>query len=130
MKYLIRITSLDILLIQETKMEEECFLQSAPLFWKYGEGLASSAKGTYGDLGTLWKKYSFDLFHSNSNTHWILSILLHKYSGIHLSLFNIYVPILLMEKKSYWKSIQDSLSSQNIDNIILVGDLNIMLNAK
>ena len=35
-----------------------------------------------------------------------------------------------MEKKSFWQSIQDCLSSQNIDNIILAGDLNITLSFK
>ena len=35
-----------------------------------------------------------------------------------------------MEKKSYWQSIHDILSSQNLDNIILARDLNITLNVK
>ena len=52
-KDLIRIASLDILLIQETKMEEDFFLQSAPLFWKSSEGLAASARGAFAVLGTL-----------------------------------------------------------------------------
>ena len=56
MRDLIRISGPDILLIQETKMEEESFLQSAHLFWKSGKGLAKSAGGTSGGIGTLWKK--------------------------------------------------------------------------
>ena len=80
-------------------MEEACFLQSAPFFWKFCEGLAVSARGASGEIGTLWRKDVFDLIHSVSNTHWILSILLHKDSRIQLSLFNIYVPVLYMEKK-------------------------------
>ena len=111
-------------------MEEESFLHSAPLFWKFGEGLAASARSASRGIGTLWKKDAFELIHSTSNTHWILSILLHKDSGIQLSLFNIYVPILYMEKKSYWQSIHDSLSSQNLDNIILARDLNITLSVR
>ena len=130
MKDLISTTSLNILMIQETKMEEACFLQLAPFFWKFFEGLAVSARGASGGIGSLWRKDGFNLIHSVSNTHWILSILLHKDSSIQLSLFNIYVPILYMEKKSWWKSIQDCLSSQNINNIILVGDLNITLRFK
>ena len=36
----------------------------------------------------------------------------------------------MTEKRDYWKSIQEILSSQKLENIILVGDLNITLNAK
>ena len=82
MKDLIRTACLDILLIQETKMEEACFLQSTPYFWKFSESLAVSARGASGGLGTLWRKDAFDLISSISYTHRILSILLHKDSGI------------------------------------------------
>ena len=102
MKDLIRTVSPNILLIQETKMEEAFFLQSAPFFWKFSKGLAASARGASGGPGTLWRKDAFDLISSVSNTHWILSILLHKDSGIHLSPYNIYIPFLYMEKKSCW----------------------------
>ena len=100
MKDLIRTASPNIFLIQETKMEEPCFLQSTPFFWKFSEGLAVSARGASGGLGTLWRKDAFDLISSVSNTHWILSILLHKDSGTQLSLYNIYVLVLYMEKKA------------------------------
>ena len=53
MKDLIRTASPDILLIQETKMEEGYFLQLAPFFWKFSESLAVSARGASGGLGTL-----------------------------------------------------------------------------
>ena len=43
MRDLIRISSPDIFLIQETKMEEEPFLQATQKFWKTNEGVASSA---------------------------------------------------------------------------------------
>ena len=35
-----------------------------------------------------------------------------------------------MEKRDCWKSIQDTLSSQNPESIILAWDLNITINAK
>ena len=76
------------------------------------------------------EKDSFELIHFIMHTHWILSILLQKESSTQVSIFNIYVPVLLMEKRDCWQSIQDILSSQNPKNIILAGDLNITLNAK
>ena len=62
--------------------------------------------------------------------HWILSILHHKESGVQVSILNIYVPALLSGKKDCWISIQDVLENQRPVNLILVGDLNIMLNSK
>ena len=63
MKYVIRTTSPDILMIQEKKMEA-CFLQLAPFFWKFYEGLAVSARGASGGIGTLWRKDAFNIIHS------------------------------------------------------------------
>ena len=81
MRDLIRISNPDILLIQETIMEEEEFLQTSQMFWKYGEGTVRSARGSSGGIGTVWKKVSFELVQSLSHTHWILSILHHKEYG-------------------------------------------------
>ena len=61
--------------------------------------------------------------------HWILSTLHHKESDIQVSILNIYVPVLMSKKKDCWQSIQEILSSQKLENIILAGDLNITLNA-
>ena len=127
---LIRISSHDILLIKETKMEEESFLQTAQLFWKKGVGIAKSTRGASGGISTLWKKEAFDPIQSYSHTHWILSILHHKESSIQVSILNIYVPALISKKKDCWQSVQKILSSRKPENIILAEDLNITLNAK
>ena len=76
-------------------MEEEGFLQSSQRYWKNSEGIARSARGASGGIGTLWKKEEFDLVQSTSHTHWILSIMHHKESGIQVSILNVYVPALL-----------------------------------
>ena len=58
---LICISNPDILLIQETKLEEERFLQTAELFWKNIDGIARSDRGASGGINTLWKKEAFEL---------------------------------------------------------------------
>ena len=55
MKDLISISSPDILLIQETKLEDVEFLQASNTFWKNSEDLAVSARGASGGVGMLWK---------------------------------------------------------------------------
>ena len=47
MKDLISLAQPDILLIQETKMEKDAFLQVSAKFWKKGGGTAISKKGCY-----------------------------------------------------------------------------------
>ena len=97
------------------------------MFWKNSKGIARSAHGASGGIGTLWKNASFELVQSTSHTHWILSILHHKESGSQVSILNVYVLALLSEKK---RRIQESLASQRPVNLILAGDLNITLSTK
>ena len=111
MRDLIQIANPNVLLIQETKLEEEDFLLTSQKFRKNNEGVARSAHGASGGIGTLWKKEAFALTHSISHTHWILTILHHKESGIQVCILNVYVPALLSEKKDCWLSIQDVLAN-------------------
>jgi len=60
--------------------------------------------------------------------HWIHTKLLHKDSGNLVSLFNIYVPQHIEEKKNCWETLQDFLQKTDLENIILGGDLNVTLN--
>jgi hypothetical protein len=59
--------------------------------------------------------------------HWIFTQLLHKELGQTVSLFNIYVPQHIEEKIICWQSIQDYLIDNELENIILGGDLNVTL---
>jgi hypothetical protein len=101
MKDLIRITNPDLLLIQETKLEEYEFLQTSERLWKKGAGVAVSARGASGGIGSLCNSSTLELLKKKNYTHWILTNLLHKESGIQVSIFNLYVPVLPEEKKNY-----------------------------
>lgn len=50
---LIRIEVPDILLVQETKLEDSVFLQASKKLWNGSEAKAISARGASGGLGTL-----------------------------------------------------------------------------
>ena len=54
MKDLVRIHNPEILLVQETKMEESAALQAGEKFWKKGTGTAINSRGAYGGIATLW----------------------------------------------------------------------------
>ena len=54
-KDLLRMASPDILLLQETKIEEDSLLSLIKKNWKKDAGMDVSAQGSSGGLATLWK---------------------------------------------------------------------------
>ena len=72
-KDLVRMSSPEILLIQETKMEEPETIQASKKFWKKGEGRAVSARGASGGLATFWNSTTLDLLEGYSTIHWLFT---------------------------------------------------------
>ena len=62
--------------------------------------------------------------------HWIFTEFWHIASKISLSIFNLYVPVNFQEKKECWKSLVDYVDTHVHSNIIVVGDLKIMMDPK
>ena len=79
-------------------MEKETFLQLSKKIWKKGAILAVSSRGASKGIGTLWDEQKFELIESKQYTHWIYTKLLHIETNIQVSLFNIYVPNIFVEK--------------------------------
>jgi exonuclease III len=127
---LIKTSRTDILLIQETKMSQQDSLTVLKNAWSSSKGVADNARGASGGLCTMWNNSKLDLIHSDPRMHWICTQLLHKESGQTVSLFNIYVPQHIDEKRNCWQSIQDYLSENDLENIILGGDLNVTLSTE
>lgn len=117
----------EILLVQETKMEEVVLLQAGKSFWKKGPGIAMSSKGASGGIGTFWNSGLYDLDSEECTMHWIFTKFIHKPSSQTVSLFNLYVPVLFSEKKDCWNSLELALNKLQPDNIIIAGDLNVTL---
>ena len=101
---LISIHQPDILLIQETKMEEDIFLQVSLEFWKKKGKAASSSRGASGGIGTLWDDMKFEAVDIKHNPFWILTQLRQLDTNILVSIFNIYAPNLYAEKKNLLES--------------------------
>ena len=68
-----------------------------------------------------------DLIEDYSTTHWIFTKLQHQDTGYQISLFNIYAPVLLSEKRECWESLNSFLSTNLHDNLVLAGDLTVTL---
>jgi hypothetical protein len=87
--------------------------------WKKGAGATVSARGASRGIGSLWNSSKLKILKTEHYIHWILTILLHKESGIQVSIFNLYVPVLLEEKKDCWNKLKEFLSMHQIENIII-----------
>ena len=110
-KNLLKMEPTDILLLQETKIEEAALLSISNLKWKKNTGVAVSARGTSRGLATLWFDDKFILNSSYITQHWIFTELQHITSNIVISLFNLYVPFYFLEKKFVGNLCQNLWSS-------------------
>ena len=81
-------------------------------------------------IATFWDNSKYDLEVEERSIHWLFTKFLHKDSGHHVSLFNVYVPVSLAEKIICWDSLNSYLSMHNHVNIIIPGDLNVTLAAE
>jgi exonuclease III len=97
--------SLEILMLQETKIEEETLLEINKLKWKKNARKSMSARGSSGSLANLWSDDKFHLERSFETQHWIFTKLHHYSSNITFSLFDIYVPVLYAENKECWQTL-------------------------
>ena len=108
-------------------MEQPETIQASKKFWKKGEGRAVSSRGASGGLATFWNSTSLYLLEDYSTIHWIFTKLQHQEMGHQVSLFNIYAPVLLSEKKECWESLNSFLSTNLHDKLVLAGDMNVTL---
>lgn len=127
MNSLIRLEAPNILLIQETKLEDSTFFQASRKFWKKDGVQAIFARGASGGLESLWNPNKFSLISESLNTHWILLKLQHLESKEIIFLVNVYAPNNAGEKTLCWDSIKNLADLENLENIIIAGDLNLTL---
>ena len=106
-KDLLKLETVDILMLQETKIEGEILQNISSTKWKYDTGKAVSARGSTGGIGTFWSKNSFSLERFSETQHWIYTELRHTASNLTLALFNMYVPVHYEEKRECWRSLLD-----------------------
>ena len=88
-----------IMLVQETKLEENYFLQSSKNFWNKGGTKVVSARGASGGLGTLWNASKLNMVAEKQNVHRLFTKFQHQESKEIFSFFNVYVPVNVGEKK-------------------------------
>ena len=61
MRDLVRINKPEILLVQETKMEDDSTLHAGNTFWKKGPRISNNSRGALGGIATFWDSTLYDL---------------------------------------------------------------------
>ena len=129
-KDLLRMDFPDILLLQETKIQEASLLSLSKKNWKNDAGMVVSACGSSGGLATLWIEELFSLEKSFKTQHWIFIELHHSQSKISFNIFNLYVPVNLQQKTKCLNSLANFLVANALSNLIVAGNLNITMDSK
>ncbi len=128
-RILIITETLDILLIQETKLEDIVFLQTSKKLWYKSEARAIFARGASGGISTLWNMSKFAVLFEARNTHWLLLKIQNLDTKEIFCLFNVYSPVNVGEKKNCWDSIRQQADLTIMENIIIAGDLNLIIHS-
>ena len=68
--------STEILLLQETKIDQDTLLVLSKTKWKLNNGIVVSARGSCGGLATIWMEDKYTLLSSFTSQHWIYTELL------------------------------------------------------
>ena len=93
-------------------------------------GIVVSSRGSFGGVETLWYEENFLLRNSFVIHHWSYTELQQISSKIHLALFNLYVHVSFIEKRECWNTLSNFLEISSPSNVIVAGDLNIILDPK
>jgi exonuclease III len=129
-KDLLKAAPVDIIMLQKTKIEGQLLLDISRTKWNKRLGKAISSRGSSGGLATYWTEDLFLLNKHHETRHWIYMELMHKARKFSISLFNLYVLVSYAEKRECWNSLSAYLEEASPNNIIIAGDLNIVLKAK
>lgn len=125
---LIRSEKPDILLIQETKLSQ---IETSKLIdqYKQYEGCTSEARGASGGILTMWNVNRWSCQGTKTQQHWISTKMENKDNGKEVKIYNIYSPNHFREKEICWTTLAEELDGDIDNNLILAGDLNLILHA-
>eukprot|EP00253_Pinus_taeda_P031988 PITA_31988 len=126
---LLKLEHPDFLLLQETKITDQEFQNSMKRSRNY-EGIAMSAMGASGGIGTIWDKSKWKLKDYRQNRWWIRLDMQSSITTEEFSIYNVYAPPHFRDKASCWESISLDLLIAHGRNIFLGGDLNLIRSAE
>eukprot|EP00253_Pinus_taeda_P017174 PITA_17174 len=117
-----------IILLQETNQRESEINKNIDCHKRY-KGCICEARGTSGGITTIWSQEEWNSEAEIIEQHWIKTVLRNNMSKQQIVIFNIYTPNHYRDKKVCWDSLSKNIMEEDSSNIILGGDLNLILHA-
>lgn len=118
----------EIVLIQETKQnqsEMQLIIEAQKFFTR----VSSNSRGASGGITTMWNKQQWNCKSSVLKQNWIRTSLVNKEESCDLIIYNVYIPNHFREKEQCWKELKEEIDKEQNSNVILAGDLNLILHA-
>lgn len=117
-----------IVMIQETKQGLQEMIRIIEQLRHY-EGQTCEARGASGGITTMCNKNTWICISKTINPHWIKVILESQEKQKQIVIYNIYTPNHFRDKEQCWDTLQEDIQAEDNRNIILGGDLNLILHA-
>ena len=117
-----------IIMIQETKQRLQEMTRIIEQLRHY-EGQICEARGASGGITTMWNKNIWICTSNTINPYLIKFILEKKEEHKQIVIYNIYAPNHFRDKEQCWATLQEDIQAEDNRNIILGGDLNLILHS-
>ncbi|XP_059074842.1 uncharacterized protein LOC131874910 [Cryptomeria japonica] len=117
----------DIIMLQETKLNEEkaSFFKSFSRMW---DGDFQEVNGFVGGLAVLWNPNKVLVCLISKQENWMQCKVRVLQEDLVFSLFNVYGLTKIEEKKRVWKEISEQIRMVDSEKVIVAGDFNAILN--
>jgi hypothetical protein len=110
-------------------MEESVVLETTKKVFKNCGGVVVSSQGAFGGISTLWDEQIWNLEVTLNTQHWLLTVLKNRDSNNIISVINVYMPNIYVDKTSCWNSLSMLKNSMDLSSCIIGGDFNTHLNS-
>ena len=117
-----------IIMIQETKQRQQEMQRTIGQLKQY-DGSICEARGASGGITTMWNKNIWICTSNTINQYWIKVILEKQSKYKQIVVYNIYSPNHFRDKEQCWATLQEDIQAEDNSNIILGGDLNLILHS-
>ena len=128
LKDLIAHEKLGIIMLQETKQGHQEMKGIIDQLKQY-EGKICESRGASGGIATIWNQSTWTCISDTINQYWIKVTLENQEDNKRIVIYNIYAQNDFRDKEQCWASLKADIDEEDNNNIILDGDLNLILHS-
>ena len=115
-------------MLQEKKQGQQDMKRIIKKFKQY-EGCICESRGASGGIATIWNQSTWTCISNVISQYWIKINLECRVDKKKIFIYNIYAPNHFRDKEQCWTSLKVDIDEETNSNIILGGDLNLILHS-